>query len=143
MGAVEVARESIEAFNAGDWDRFRSLHAEDVVEDELGTQRRIEGSDALVESNQGWKQAFPDASGLVTNAVESGDTATLEITWSGTHSGPLEMPDGELPATNKRVELRACQVFRVEGDRIAEDRNYFDMATMLQQLGAMEQAATT
>jgi steroid delta-isomerase-like uncharacterized protein len=143
MGAVDVARESIEVFNAGDWDRFRSLHAEDVVEDELGTQRRIEGIDALVESNQGWKQAFPDASGQVTNAFESGDTATLEITWSGTHSGPLEMPDGELPATNKRIELRACQVFRVEGDRIAEDRNYFDMATMLQQLGAMEQGATT
>jgi steroid delta-isomerase-like uncharacterized protein len=143
MGAVDVARESIEAFNADDWDRFRSLHAEDVVEDELGTQRRIEGIDALMESNQGWKQAFPDASGQVTNALESGDTAILEIRWSGTHSGPLEMPDGELPATNKRIELRACQVFRVEGDRITESRNYFDMATMLQQLGAMEQAATT
>jgi len=143
MDAVDVARGSIEAFNAGDWDRFRSLHAEDVVEEELGTQRRIEGIDALLESNQGWKEAFPDASGQVTNAFESGDTATLEITWSGTHSGPLEMPDGELAATNKRVELRACQVFRVEGDRIAEDRHYFDMATMLQQLGVMEQAATT
>jgi steroid delta-isomerase-like uncharacterized protein len=143
MGAVDVARESIEAFNASDWDRFRSLHAEDVVEDELGTQRRIEGIDALLEANQGWKQAFPDASGRVTNAFESGDTAILEITWSGNHSGPLETPDGELPATNKRVEIPACQVFRVEGDRIAEDRNYFDMATMLQQLGVMEQAATT
>jgi steroid delta-isomerase-like uncharacterized protein len=142
MGAVDVARESIDAFNADDWDRFRTLHAEDVVENEFGTQRRIEGIDALVESNQGWKQAFPDASGKVTNAFESGDTAILEITWSGTHSGPLEMPDGELSATNKRVEIRACQVFRVEGDRIAEDRNYFDMATMLQQLGAMEQTAT-
>ena len=143
MGSVDVARESIEAFNAGDWDRFRSLHTEDVVEDEHGTQRRIEGIDSLVESNRGWKQAFPDASGQITNAFESGDTATLEITWSGTHSGPLEMPDGELPATNKHIEVRACQVFRVVGDRIAEDRNYFDMATMLQQLGAMEQAATT
>lgn len=142
MSAADVARESIEAFNASDWDRFRSLHAEDVVEDEFGTQRHIEGIDALMEANQGWKQAFSDASGEVTSACESGDTAILEITWSGTHSGPLEMPDGELPATNKHIELRACQVFRVEGDRITEDRNYFDMATMLQQLGAMEQAAS-
>jgi steroid delta-isomerase-like uncharacterized protein len=141
MGAVDVARESIEAFNADDWDRFRAVHAEGVVEEEFGTQRRIEGIDALLESNQGWKRAFPDASGEVTNALETGDSAILEIRWSGTQSGPLEMPDGELPASNKRAEVHACQVFRVEGDRIAESRHYFDMATMLQQLGAMEQAA--
>lgn len=142
MGAVDVARDSIDAFNVGDWDRFRTLHAAGVVEEEFATQRRIEGIDALLESNQGWKRAFPDASGDVTNAFESGDTAILEITWSGTQSGPLEMPDGELPASNKRAEVRACQVFRVEGDQIAETRHYFDIATMLQQLGAMEQAAT-
>ncbi len=142
MGAVDVARESIEAFSAGDWERFRAAHAEDVVEDELATQRRIEGIDALVESNEGWRRAFPDANGEVTNTYESGDVAVLEITWSGTQSGPLEMPDGELPASNKRVEVRACQVFRVEGDRIAESRHYFDMTTLLQQVGAMEVAST-
>jgi steroid delta-isomerase-like uncharacterized protein len=142
MGAVDIARESIEAFNADDWDRFRALHAEGVVEEELATQRRIEGIDALIESNQGWKQAFPDASGEVTNAFESGDMAVVEITWSGTQSGPLQMPDGDLPASNKNAEVRACQVFRVEGDRIAESRHYFDMATLLQQIGAMEAAAT-
>jgi steroid delta-isomerase-like uncharacterized protein len=141
MGAVDVARESVEAFNAGDWDRFRSLHAEDVVEEELGTQRRLEGIDVLIEANEGWKQAFPDASGEITNTCESGDTAVLEITWSGTQSGPLQMPDGELSASNKHAEVRACQVFRVDGDRIAEVRHYFDMATLLQQVGAMEATA--
>ena len=140
MGAVDVARQSVEAFNADDWNQFRALHADDVVEEELATQRRIEGIDALLESNQGWKRAFPDARGEVTNAVESGDTAVLEITWSGTQSGPLEMPDGELQASNKRVEVRACQLFRVEGDRIVESRHYFDMTTLLQQVGAMEAA---
>jgi len=88
-----------------------------------------------------WR-AFPDANGEVTNTFESGDVAVLEITWSGTQSGPLEMPDGELPASNKRAEVRACQVFRVEGDRIAESRHYFDMTTLLQQVGAMEVAST-
>jgi steroid delta-isomerase-like uncharacterized protein len=142
MGAVDVARESIEAFNADDWDRFRALHAEDVVEEELATQRRSEGIDTLIELNHGWKQAFPDASGEVTNAFESGDVALLEITWSGTQSGPLETPGGELPASNKRAEVRACQVFRVEGARIAESRHYFDMMTLLQQVGAAETVAT-
>ncbi len=140
MSALDVARESIEAFSAGDWDRFRGLHAEDVVEEELATQRRLDGIDALVESNQGWKQAFPDARGEVTNAFESDDMAVLEITWSGTHSGPLEMPDGELPASNKRAEVRACQVFRVEDGRIVESGHYFDLMTLLQQVGAMEAA---
>ena len=142
MGAVDVARESVEAFNANDWDRFHALHADAVVEEELATQRRIEGIDELLELNRGWKQAFPDAHGEVTATCESGDTAVLEITWSGTQSGPLATEDGEIPASNKRVEVRACQVFRVEGDRIAESRHYFDMVTLLQQIGAMEAAAT-
>jgi steroid delta-isomerase-like uncharacterized protein len=142
MGAVDVARESILAFNAADWDRTRALHTEGVVADELATQRRTEGIEALIESEQGWKQAFPDASGTVTSAIESGDMAVLEITWTGTQSGPLATWEGELPPSNRRAEVRACQVFRVDGDRIAESRHYFDLMTLLQQVGAARTAAT-
>ena len=44
--AEDVARESIECYNAGDFDRLRSLLAEDFYEEELATQRRLEGADA-------------------------------------------------------------------------------------------------
>jgi hypothetical protein len=53
QSALDVARESIDCFNAGDFDRFRSLLADDSYEEELSTQRRLEGADAQVEAARG------------------------------------------------------------------------------------------
>jgi hypothetical protein len=44
-------------------------------------------------------------------------SAALEITWMGTHNGPLALPSGSLPATGKAVEFDGVQVFIVEGGR--------------------------
>jgi steroid delta-isomerase-like uncharacterized protein len=134
MGNVDVAREQIEAFNAGDWDRFRSTLSDNCVYDEPGTQRHVEGQDAILEINQGWREAFPDAHGTVERAVAADGTVTLEITWQGTQSGALQTPEGEIPPSNRQVTVKAAEVFDVEGDKIKEAHHYFDMAGMLQQI---------
>ena len=81
QSALDVARESIECFNADDFDRLRSLLADDSYEEELSTQRRLEGADAQVEAAQGWKQAFPDGHGTVTGEYADGNTVAIELTW--------------------------------------------------------------
>jgi steroid delta-isomerase-like uncharacterized protein len=136
MSTVDVARENIEAFNAGDWDRFEATMSPDCVYDEPGTQRHAEGTDAILDINRGWKEAFPDAHGTVERAVGSNGTVTLEITWEGTQSGTLQTPEGDLPPSNRRVVVKAAQVLDVEGEKIRESHHYFDLAGMLQQLGA-------
>ena len=136
MSSVDIAREQIEAFNAGDWDRFQATIAPDCVYDEPGTQRHVEGSDEILEINRGWREAFPDAHGTVERAVAADGTVTLEITWEGTQDGTLPTPEGEIPPSHRRVKIKAAQVFDIEGDKIKEAHHYFDMAGMLQQLGA-------
>jgi hypothetical protein len=42
QSAEDVARESIECYNAGDFARLRSLLADNFYEEELATQRRLE-----------------------------------------------------------------------------------------------------
>ena len=59
----------------------------------------------------------------------------LELTWRGTHTGVLRTAAGEIPATGKRIEIRACQFIEVAYDKTQQIRHYFDMATMLAQLG--------
>lgn len=44
-------------------------------------------------------------------------------------------------ASNKPIEVPACEVFRVEGEKIKSSSHYFDMLTLLKQIGAMEGAA--
>jgi steroid delta-isomerase-like uncharacterized protein len=141
--AVDVARASIDCFNDGDFDRMRSLFADDSSEEEYGTQRHLDGADAQVEASRGWKEAFPDAQGIVKAGYADGNTVTLELTWDGTNSGPMRTPDGqELPPSNRRATVNACQVIEVEDGKIQSVHHYFDLMTLLAQIGAMEQAGT-
>jgi len=62
---------------------------------------------------------------------------------TGTHTGPLESPTGEdIPPTKKRIELKAA-VFGRLNDRgeIVEERRYYDVGTMLRQLGLVPEKA--
>jgi limonene-1,2-epoxide hydrolase len=40
--------------------------------------------------------------------------------------------------SNKRIEVPACQVFKVEGGKIKSFTHYFDMVTLLTQIGALK-----
>jgi predicted ester cyclase len=67
----------------------------------------------------------------------------IEVTWEGTHSGPMATPDGqELPPSNKRITVKSVEVIEIEDGKIKALRHYFDLMTLLQQIGAMDQAET-
>lgn len=135
---VALARQEVEAFNAGDFDRMRGLLADRCVYEEPGTQRRIEGADTIIGVNQGWKAAFPDAHGTVTDVFACGDRVALQITWEGTQSGALPLPGGgEIPASNRTATVKACQVGTVADGKFTELCHYFDMLGMLEQLGTL------
>jgi steroid delta-isomerase-like uncharacterized protein len=139
---IALARENVEAFNAGDWDRFAATLADNSVYEEPGTQRRVEGTDAILDVNRGWKAAFQDATGTVTDAFACGDRVAVQITWQGTQSGALQLPGGgEVPATNREVNVQACQVLRVADGKIVEACHYFDVLGMLEQMGAVSEDA--
>jgi steroid delta-isomerase-like uncharacterized protein len=124
----------IEAFNSSDWDTMSSLMGS-AKYSELGTQRSLSGDD-VIEAMKGWKAAMPDVTGTVTNTFESGDQVVQEVTWSGTHTGPLATPDGEIPASGNHQTTPASIVLEYDGDQLKEWRHYFDMLTFLQQIGA-------
>jgi predicted ester cyclase len=82
-----------------------------------------------------WLAAFPDVVGKVTGGVEAGDQAALEIVWTATNTGPLTMPDGQIPATGKGIEVGAAVWCTFNGDKIVEIRHYLDVMMLVQQLG--------
>jgi steroid delta-isomerase-like uncharacterized protein len=139
---IQMAKQGVEAFSTDDWVRFKAPLSSDAVYEELSTQRRIQGPDAIVEGIKGWKQAFPDGKGTVTKAIESGDTVALEITWEGTQTGELMGPMGAVPASGKRVRVKAAQLVTFKGDKVAETKHYFDLMTILAQIGAVPTPAT-
>ena len=133
---VKIAREQIDAFNSGDWELMRGKFTSDSRYDELGTERKLEGPEKIVELFKGWKSAFPDVVGTVTSSVASGNKVALEVTWKGTHTGPLTMAEGKIPASGKRQETPAAIFYAFDGNKIKASRQYFDSLTLLKQIGA-------
>jgi steroid delta-isomerase-like uncharacterized protein len=136
---IQGARSVVEAFNASDWEGCKAAMTSDSVYDEVGTSRRLQGVGDIIQCWQGWKEAMPDVKGTVTNACAMGNTVVIEVTWHGTHTGPLQGASGTVPATGKQQTTRSGWVLNFEGGKIKESRHYFDMLSFLQQLGALPQ----
>lgn len=136
QGQSTVAHQIIDMFSQGDIDGLRKLVDPDVVYEEIGTGRRVQGADAYLELLRGWRQAFPDVAGNVTSGVETGNQVALEVTWAGTHTGPLGTPNGDIPATGKPIEIQASFWCTLRNGKVVQIHNYIDMLTMLQQIGA-------
>jgi steroid delta-isomerase-like uncharacterized protein len=132
---IDAAKQSILAYNDKNWDNVRAALTPDALYDEVATQRKLQGPDQVIECWQGWARAFPDSKATFHNAIASGTTVCVEVSWRGTHSGTLELPTGAVQATRRDINIRACQVFDMSGSKARVIRHYFDMATMLQQLG--------
>lgn len=132
---ILLATENVEAYNAGDWERLRAVLAPDVVYNELGSQRRLLGADEMVAAYKAWKAAAPDGKGNIIKAFASGSFVTLEVMWTGTHTGPLAASGSPIPPTGKSWTVPGAQVIRFDGNRIREFRQYFDMLTLLRQIG--------
>ena len=133
---IDAAKASILAYNDKNWDAARASLTADCVYDEVATARRVQGVDEVITLWQGWAAALPDSRATFENACASGNTVTLELTWRGTHTGPLAMESGEIAPTGRSIEIRACQVIELAGSQTRSIRQYFDIATMMRQLGA-------
>ena len=129
-----VAEGVVEAYNNGDWERFRASHAADVVYEEIGTGQRTEGMDEYMQLLEGWKQAIPDGAATIRSTVESGDTVVMELVWKGTQSRALQTPGGTVPASGRQIEVEATMWSDFEGDKVRQTRHYLDIMTLLQQL---------
>ena len=135
---IETAKAATIAYNDKNWDEVRAVIAENAVYDEKATRRRLQGVGQLVEAWQGWAKAIPDSRATFVGEYASGDTAIIEVVWKGVHTGPLQTPTGTIPPSNKRIEVPACQVIKVAGGKVESLTHYFDMATILTQIGALK-----
>ena len=134
---IRIARDVVDAFNVADWERSRQPLTPNTVYNEVGTQRSLKGPDEIIGALQGWKEAMPDVKGTITNCIASGNTVTMEVSWTGTQTGPLVGASGTIPPSGKSMTTPSGWILEFDGDKIKESRHYFDMVTLLSQLGAM------
>ncbi|HEX6509355.1 MAG TPA: nuclear transport factor 2 family protein [Chloroflexota bacterium] len=102
----------------------------------IGPGMELHGSGQIRQFVEGFHHAFPDITHRIDRLLVAGDTVIMEGVFSGTHTGVLRTPGGDIPATGKRVEVREAQLVTVDQDGLAiRFETYFDRREMMTQLG--------
>ena len=137
--AREISDRYTDAINAHDAEAIGALYADDGVFNEPAGE--FQGPEAIAEHWGRLFAAFPDLSGGDEFKAESGDTAINEWSVSGTHSGPMETPEGTIPATGKRLTFRGADAMTVRDGLIHSHRGYYDQLGFMTQLGLIPEGA--
>jgi steroid delta-isomerase-like uncharacterized protein len=139
---VALARSQLDLYNSHQsdpaWlDKTVAALAEDCETIDVPTGRTLRGPDEYRQTVLFFAEAFPDSRVEMTNVFATEDQAVVEFIGRGTNTGPLHMPTGDIPPTGQKSELRFCSVNRIKSGKIVSIHNYYDVMTMLQQLGLM------
>ena len=133
--ARQVMDRVTEAAFGGDQEALKKLYAPDAVA-ETPDQGTLNGPEAIAAWFGQFSTAFPGASWESLAAHEAGSVAIDEGYVVGTHTGPLEAPDGEsIPPTGKSVRVRGCDIATVENGVVKSHHFYFDQMEFFGQLG--------
>ena len=95
---------------------------------------RLEGREAIAAHTQAYIGAVPDCVLDVRFARSMNGITLFEWTFRGTHTG--DAPG--FPATGRTIHLDGVSVLEMDGDLIAEERVYWDAATLF---GLLEEVA--
>jgi predicted ester cyclase len=127
----EVVERHLAAFNAKDADAEPFSADAEVIAP--GAQLR--GRDQILDWLRGYWEAFPDARNEVARWLGEGELTAAEGTLFGTHTGILRTPEGEVPPTGRRVEIRWMAMYEIAGEELVSEHLYFDPTEFLTQLG--------
>lgn len=137
----ELLDHYVERYNAGDLDGVMALYADDAVQGMPdGT---FKGREAIRQRLAMELAACPDVVHSVRSFVSDGDFFADEWTFAATHTGPFVMPDGtEVPPTGKRLEVKGMEVVALRDGKIVLNTLYYDMLSVVAQMGLLPQPTT-
>jgi steroid delta-isomerase-like uncharacterized protein len=99
---------------------------------------QLQGKEQFMGFMQGFKTAFPDIAIQPINVIANGDQVVIEFTATGTHTGPLLTPAGEIPASGKAIKLEVIEVHVWQNGKLTKLANYQDSASLLRQIGTIQ-----
>jgi steroid delta-isomerase-like uncharacterized protein len=115
--AKELARALEErVWNDGDTDALDELTTPGYIVHDLAEGEELRGREAVRKAIAPYRRAFADMELTVCDVVAEADRAVVRWEFAATHTGRLM---GVSP-TGRRVEVSGTDIFRIEGDRIAE-----------------------
>ena len=138
-----TARRLYQDWNKRNFDHLAGFYGRDCEIVVVGSGTRFEGLDGAKEYARMWADGFPDGQIKVETVIATEREVVVEFTGTGTHSGTLRAPGGEIQATGRSVTLQVCDVLRFQRGQVKSLHSYFDSAALLMQLGVMPKTRIT
>jgi steroid delta-isomerase-like uncharacterized protein len=117
----------VDGVEAGDGDAIAALYTEDAVHEDVPADMVVEGPEEIGALVSGTVEQFDDVRYEVLAAHESGDLGILEYRFSAT-----DLESGQ------PISIRGVYIFELAGDRIRRSADYYDVASILAQLGILD-----
>ena len=134
---LRVAEKLFEAINSHDLSRGSDYQSADYKFEGPGANGVL-NSDQATAYTQGFLNAFPDLHFELKQKVAQGDYVVINWVASGTHTGPLLTPTGAtIPPTGKKAVVPGSTTYQVKNGKAVSGQTYWDMVTLLAQLGLM------
>ena len=139
MDHTATMRRTYELISAGDIDGFGELLAANFVEHQEAPGLPPTKAGVL-DLFRGYRAAFPDMRMEAIEILPSGDRAVARVTVSGTQTGDFM----GMPASGRHARVDLIDIMRFdEAGLVCEHWGVADMLSLLQQLGAIPEAAAT
>lgn len=127
-----LLRQLVDAANAGDGAAVAALYAEDGTHEDVPAGAVARGREEISAFVDGVLSQVRDVRFEAVSGRQAGDLAVLEYAFSATD---LE--------TGRPFAYRGVLVFELDGNLIRRSADYYDVATILGQLGLLETGGVT
>jgi steroid delta-isomerase-like uncharacterized protein len=127
-----IVREHMESENRHEFDVTMQTFSHPRYEI-VPTGEVYDGAAAVDRYYEETRAAFPDQRNELIAMYHADDAVVVEFWLKGTHEGELR----GIPPTHKAFTCRCLAIFEFEGEGITCERVYFDVATIMGQLGLL------
>ena len=127
-----IVERQFEAWNAHDPDKVATFYTDDVIYEDVTYGMSARGRAELRKFAADFLAAVPDLKlEVVSSSLQKGH-GDVEWVLSGTDVG--------LYKTGKKFSVRGASLFDMRGGKFSRNKDFYDSATIMRQVGALPQA---
>jgi len=130
----KIIKDYVLANNSHDVNKILSFWADDGIREDVALGIINHGKKEVTAFYNTAFVNFPDWKVELKSVFGAGDWAVLEYVLSGTQ---VHSNRPEVPATGKTFSCRGAEIFQFRNGKISKASDYYNMATIMQQLGLM------